>query len=504
MAQAQETKEKKEKKNSPEAKYLEAAYKEAIAYADSLIDQCDGLKTDYKDNDAFLVKKNALYIVMMVLQIAAGIAGFFVKGMLLDFIDAHAPASWDAGLLENYVSMLLLLICIVLIGLGVWRLFRLIYDGKRKGDLVDFDKIAEGIKKEKEAVKEEFDELVEAYETKHFVKVENANAWEASYSAFRDKSKGMGQKTGVGVQAVSALISILALLIFGSIFTSWILTAVTSKFQYSSAFIICSVYLFLYELINICMVELARYQKKTAKGIMIGLFVIYQALICVLLIQKGAFEPALESGGAAIQAIITKGSVFMVFTTLFGVLIQLCTNLDQYLTWQENGFMEITVGGDVVKKIHKSEKYGIMLVGAICLLITPFVTAYLFNGGNVFLGILMYLVIGVAWIGMLILFSTERMRFAAGDSFAWTRNAFFAAYFFTAVSLVENKTLFAVLLIAVQVLAPIGLVALLSLVLELIKKQAAAKMAAPVTEKTEEKPGDKAEEKKPAKIEKMK
>ena len=465
-----------------EEQSLKAPYDEAMSYADSLIGQCGELKESFHTGDALLVKHNLKYIVLMVAQILLGIGGLIMKGMLFTYLEAHAPESWDWGLLENYASMILLLICLVLIALGAWRLFRILYVGKRKVDLAEFERITQGIQREKAAAGESFEQMVGAFRSRTFETVGNGNAWERSYAEFREKALGMGSRTQTWVQVISAGISFVALGCFALIFTPWIVSAVTKHFDFAAAFIVCSAYLILYELMNLSMVELARYQKKIAKPVMIGLFVFYQVIVGVLLAGRDGYAPILGGGGFLKDYLLTKGTIFLVVTTLLGVLVQGCTDLDRYLQWREKGYLDIEIGGDVVKRIYPIEKYATVLVGTLCLFATPFGTAYAFNGASFLAGVLVYLGIGVVWIGVLVLFSTQRLRYAAGQSLAWTRNAFYAAYFFLTIGLIPGFGIWTALLVVLHILAPVALGALISFLVALLKNKLDNK--APGTEET--------------------
>lgn len=459
--------------------FIEKAYKDALDYADKTINLSTKIKNNYTRNDEFYYEMKENDISIMVMCFIIGIVALIFKGKLWNFLGKYLSdkigTKIDIDVLKNYFSMIYTIGAVIILCIGLWQLFKLLYRKKVEAELKNIDMMINEIEKEKrllDGVKLTVSKAISDFE---YIQVGNANKWEQKIDSYREKVNGIGIKTRNIKRNTIIAGCIASIIIFLIVLNPFIIDALSGSFTYSEILIVCSFYLLLMEVIYRTQMILVPYIGTWAKYIGIILFVLYQIVLGIQLQLLNVFNPLIELVKYSpkinsenlliiIKYMINKGLLVFACSSLTSLMSLIRTNVEhEYLVGKEG--VDIPLDDGSVRHIKANTKWISFFLASIFVLIAPFFMSELLIKSITFGRIVLYIVLGFFWFVISILFTGDDSKTLYGKRLVWVKNIFFFSYLFLTLAMVPGFELGDIVAILVQSIVAIIVLAILACVL---------------------------------------
>lgn len=406
-------------------RYIRGSYEDAVYYARKLYERCEEAKRSYGSKDRLYKKtdkKEKIHTIVffLIALLIWLLKTLFSKQMLLFFSTPQLGGKLiNAG---PYLTKVMDCLVLFLIAVGVLRLLRMIYSGKKDAYLEKFTEAETRIIEKIGSLKGVEDKICASIKEGKSFSIDQGEHFEENVNRLLDHTDEMLKKSNREARILG--VTFYAVLSFFTLifFKDYIIAGLTVSADPIATFSVCAFYFLLLVFIERLEKWLSRSIGDRPKFYSMGLFFLIQAVFAFIMIKAGMFHPisaivdtykANDEDPALFN--MTRAPFEIIITTVIGIF---CIVKDN-------------AGHDVAAKRNLA-----------CLLVAFALIGSWINAGLItdlnaeftILKGLIYAALGAAWIGIFIYLARRPAKEKYGKQLFWVALALFIAFLYMSIA----------------------------------------------------------------------
>lgn len=265
-------------------KYLEQAYVEAQKYSEQIAGECEEINKNYIKNNRFYHETTAKEMTSMIVLLVLGGAGIFFRSKVYESFFGVLYSKWDFGVLMGYFPMIYILVCVLLIGLGAWKLFCRIYSQKTNQEVNKVNQLSERMKSELDTIKNNFDSVKEQiFRAPSKVVIDSKKQYENELLKYKNNAEKIGAKTNRANEIFLLILLAVVLLLHFRFLGKYAVAALSIRFDYPTVMVMSCSYILMFLIFYCFQSALFEYLNHKTRYVMLAAFGIYQLAMGITL-----------------------------------------------------------------------------------------------------------------------------------------------------------------------------------------------------------------------------